>query len=157
MHTRCPTCLRTERHLDGQVEVLVVGGQRQPEPPQWLAEWRVLRESLDAGIGVAGPCGACGMPMLADGAAESWTLALPDGEVILEAGVLRAAGEEITVDAVEARVQAASPKPSLAETLYHTAMFSWLIVPVILWFVAFSCFSAFLCIGVPQGAEFMPR
>lgn len=156
MECRCPTCLREEdRHAD-RVVVRVEGGQRSAPAPRFAAEWAVLRDAMGAGDGVVGPCPACQMPMLG-GQARRWTLTLPDTQVTLDGDALSGPEGPLTIPQLDARVQAALPRESLPVRIFQTGLFAWLVVPLILWVCAFFCFSAFLCIGVPQGAEFMPR
>lgn len=132
------------------------GGQRGPGSPRVAFEWAILREAIHAGDGVVGPCPACQMPMLG-GTGRTWTLTLASGDITLRGDELYRGSGAVTVEEVDALVEAERPTQSLFVRVFQTGLFAWLVVPFILWVCAFFCFSAFLCIGVPQGAEFMPR
>lgn len=159
MQTRCPTCLREETHHDGQVTVVHEGGQRAAPKPTGLAEWAIVRASLDGGPAIFGPCAACGMPMTKDaGESSTWTIHLPDGELQISEGALSGPSGPLSSSQAQTWVETSlKVEKSLALALYQGAMFSWLIVPFLIWISAMICFGMFLCIGVPQGAEFMPR
>lgn len=136
--------------------MLTEGGQRQPPEPRFVAEWEAVKAALADEQGFAGPCAACGMPMVG-APGGSWTIQLPSGSLTIADGQFTGPQGVVDLATAEAMVEAARPSPSLALRVFQTGLFAWLVVPLILWVCAFMCFSAFLCIGVPQGAEFMPR
>jgi hypothetical protein len=158
MQTRCPTCLRAETIEDGVSTVLVEGGLRRSAEPDGLASWRILRAALEGGPSVVGACAACELPVVGDGEAIGWTITLPSGAVTVAGGAVTGPSGALTVDEAAALIEGALvTPPTLARTLYEGAMFSWLVVPFLVWIGAMFCFAGFLCIGVPHGAEFMPR
>lgn len=159
MQTRCPTCLRVETRANGVTTVLDHGGLRRPAEPDGLAAWRIIRVTLEGGPTVTACCDACTMPMVSeDGPSISWTIDLPSGGITVADGAIVGPSGSLSTDAAETLItQALVQKQSLALSLYQGAMFSWLIVPFMIWLAAMMCFSLFLCIGVPHGAAFMTR
>ncbi|MCO4744261.1 MAG: hypothetical protein KC912_05695 [Proteobacteria bacterium] len=158
MQTRCPTCFRAESIEDGVTTVTVEGGLRRSAEPEGLASWRIVRRALEGGPAVVGRCSVCALPLHGDGPAIAWTIALPSGDLKIADGKIAGKDGAVAIDDAEALIEAALvTPPTLARTLYEGAMFSWLIVPFFIWISAMFCFAGFLCIGVPHGAEFMPR
>ena len=159
MQVTCSTCLRCEERTTEGVTVLDEGGQRRPATPVELSAWQVLREIAARGQVCAGPCEACGMPLHTEqGSAEPWTFELPNGALVIHGPEITLGDSAVSADRAESMIREAFERPaSLAQRLFEGAMVTWLVVPFLIWICAMFCFGAFLCIGVPQGAEFMPR
>lgn len=99
------------------------------------------------------------MPMQAtDGAPEPWSFELDNGPIIVTGNEIRHGDRAVSADTAEAMLRGAFERPApLGQRVFEGAMVTWLVVPFLIWICAMFCFGAFLCIGVPQGAEFMPR
>ncbi len=140
MTVRCATCLRAERWTGADRAVEVAGGRRRPAEHPELAAWRVLRGALEGRTGpVVAACAGCGQPMVAGGsgpAAIRWTLALPDGEVVVGDG-LALDGAPATPDEVEARLVAAyGERVEPARAAFSAVALTAMAVPFALWGVA---------------------
>lgn len=149
--------MRLETHTDGATTVVAPGGHRRPAEPEGIASWRIVRAAIEGGPAVIGPCPACGLPMIGDpGPSATWTIALPDGVITIADGLITGPSGPLSLDEAEQAIESAlEDTKSLGKTAYQTAMFSWIIVWFMVWLMALSCFSLFLCVGVPHGAEFM--
>lgn len=111
----CPTChyrARWDTDLGAAVEVLQVGGSRQPAVPEALAAWRIWRASRAGQTGpVVASCPACALPLLADDASAPTdaphTLTTPLGRVQIGADTLTLDGEPTDADALDAQLERA--------------------------------------------------
>jgi hypothetical protein len=105
----CPSCHHravwwTNDGLIEVVEVIQVGGSRQPTTHPTLAAWRTWRASRVGELGpVVGACPACAQPLIADGpglpAAPPWTLESAAGPFTVSAAALLGPSGQPVADA----------------------------------------------------------
>ena len=146
----CPVCLRREQWDGGQRQVLSVGGARSPAEPFTLAVWRILLASRRGECGaIAGPCGACGIPMVVEhGTAPAWTepwrLSTPVGEIEVGDQITGPDGE-LTEGEASALLEHSLRRPiNWFQQAFSTVSVGLMVVIVACWVFAASFVSFFL-------------
>jgi hypothetical protein len=147
---RCLSCHRVERRVAGAVVVEQPGGARRPADPA-RAAWDVVRRSLCAELGpIAGVCGACGQPLVADeitAKRRAYTIALGDAVLTaVEDGSLVGPAGALTVEEADALVDAGVPRARRQPFvgMFQGALLAVMIVPFVVWVLAIVVVVAFL-------------
>jgi hypothetical protein len=140
LSVECSCCHRQERWNDGDLQVLLEGGQRLPAVHPHLAAWRTLHRSMEGTLGpVLGTCSLCSQPLVAPiGTAQTsipWTIDTSKGSFLITQEI---EGPEGAVSKSDFDSYLNEEYKEIIEfqpgqTLFTMTLLSFMTVPIILW------------------------
>ena len=145
---RCASCHRVERWQGSEREVLIPGGSRRPaRGPEWAAFSAYAAWRRGEGGPLVGTCDACGQPLVlqrGEAAPCPFTVAHPDGDLVLGPEAVRCGDTDVALDDAEARIERAFPpfsqwtRGDVVANGFLTGVLPLLVLPMILWVSAVS-------------------